>query len=154
MTEKQKCLYPGCLNNSSRYRCSATTHFEFRPTADTDAKSESDTDSDSSLWGDSDSEWHEVPEGAFMSDAMAALYRLKKNDTKSGCETHPHPLTPTPTNPHETPTQNLAGLPGGDSRSDSRPKNHIDTHTTPDISSESPDPLTPQRNIRKNTQKN
>ena len=50
MAEKQECLHPRC-------RCFATT----------------DTDSDSSLWGDSDSEWHEVPEGEFMSPEMTTL---------------------------------------------------------------------------------
>ena len=39
-----------------------------------DSPCESDEyDSDSSLWGDSDDEWHDVPKGAFMSDAMARV---------------------------------------------------------------------------------
>ena len=55
-SDKQKCSVPGCQNNSSRYRCSANSHFTFRPTTDSDAEMDVDSDSDSG----SDSDWNEV----------------------------------------------------------------------------------------------
>ena len=51
---------------------------EFRPTTD--------TDSDSSLWGDSDDEWYDVPNGEFMSPQMMALHLRLNITVNTDCD--------------------------------------------------------------------